>query len=40
MRTGARVPVAALVDGYYAELRQRGARRWDTSGLVEVLRKI
>ena len=37
-RNGARLPVTALVDGYYAELQQSGGRRWDTSSLIEVLR--
>ena len=38
-RNGARVPVAALVDSYYAQLQQRGGRRWDTSSIIEALRE-
>ena len=38
-RNGARVPVTALVDGYYARLQEMGGRRWDTSSIIEVLRK-
>ena len=38
-RNGARVPVATLVDSYYAQLQQRGGRRWDTSSIIEVLRE-
>lgn len=37
-RTGARLPVAALVDQFYAEVEQLGGRRWDTSSLIELLR--
>lgn len=37
-RTGARLPVAALVDQFYAEIEQRGGERWDTSSLIELLR--
>jgi 3-hydroxyisobutyrate dehydrogenase-like beta-hydroxyacid dehydrogenase len=35
---GARLPVAELVDGLYAELQRRGAGRLDTSSLVSLLR--
>ncbi|MBK8961020.1 MAG: NAD(P)-dependent oxidoreductase [Proteobacteria bacterium] len=38
-RNGARVPVTALVDGYYAEVQKLGGRRWDTSSIIEALRK-
>ncbi|MEM9710913.1 MAG: NAD(P)-dependent oxidoreductase, partial [Actinomycetota bacterium] len=38
-RNGAEVPVARLVDGYYAELVERGGARWDTSSLVRRLRE-
>ena len=31
---GARLPVAALVDQFYAELQAMGGRRWDTSSLA------
>ncbi len=37
-RNGARVPVTALVDGYYAQLQQHGGGCWDTSSIIEVLR--
>lgn len=36
-RNGARLPVAALVDQFYAEVVARGGRRWDTSSLVHLL---
>jgi 3-hydroxyisobutyrate dehydrogenase-like beta-hydroxyacid dehydrogenase len=35
---GARVPVAALVDQFYASVQARGGRRWDTSSLITLLR--
>jgi 3-hydroxyisobutyrate dehydrogenase-like beta-hydroxyacid dehydrogenase len=35
---GARLPVTALVDQFYAELQARGDRRLDTSSLVKRLR--
>jgi 3-hydroxyisobutyrate dehydrogenase len=37
-RNGARVPVAALVDQFYATIQARGGNRWDTSSLVTLLR--
>jgi 3-hydroxyisobutyrate dehydrogenase len=37
-RNGARVPVAALVDQFYAAVQARGGSRWDTSSLVTLLR--
>jgi len=37
-RIGARLPLAALVDQFYAQVEQRGGRRWDTSSLVQLLR--
>ncbi|MGE5538629.1 MAG: NAD(P)-dependent oxidoreductase [Gemmatimonas sp.] len=37
-RNGARLPVAALVDQFYAAVQERGGRRWDTSSLIAVLR--
>ena len=37
-RNGARVPVAALVDQFYATVQARGGSRWDTSSLVTLLR--
>ncbi len=36
-RNGARLPVAALVDQFYAQVQARGGRRWDTSSLVHLL---
>ncbi len=33
-RVGAAVPVAKLVDGYYAEVQAVGGARWDTSSLI------
>ena len=37
-RNGARLPVTALVDQFYADLQQMGGRRWDTSSLIKRLR--
>lgn len=37
-RNGARLPVAALVDQFYADVQQMGGRRWDTSSLIKRLR--
>lgn len=37
-RNGARLPVARLVDSYYAELVSAGGARWDTSSLIRRLR--
>ena len=31
---GARLPVTALVDQFYAQVQPRGGRRWDTSSLM------
>ena len=38
-RNGAKVDVAALVDGYYAEVQKMGGSRWDTSSLIARLNK-
>jgi 3-hydroxyisobutyrate dehydrogenase-like beta-hydroxyacid dehydrogenase len=38
-RNGARLPVTALVDQFYAELQAQGGSRWDTSSLVRLLRQ-
>jgi 3-hydroxyisobutyrate dehydrogenase-like beta-hydroxyacid dehydrogenase len=38
-RLGGRLPVAALVDQFYAQVVQRGGKRWDTSSLVQLLRE-
>ncbi len=35
---GARLPVAALVDQFYAEVQDLGGGRWDTSSLIRLLR--
>ena len=37
-RNGARLPVAALVDQFYAAIQARGGNRWDTSSLMALLR--
>ena len=37
-RNGARLPVTALVDQFYADVQQMGGKRWDTSSLVKRLR--
>ena len=39
-RNGARVPVTALVDQFYADVQQMGGNRWDTSSLIQRLRKV
>ncbi|MBM4197509.1 MAG: NAD(P)-dependent oxidoreductase [Gammaproteobacteria bacterium] len=38
-RNGADLPVAALVDRYYAEIQAQGGGRWDTSSLIRRLRR-
>jgi 3-hydroxyisobutyrate dehydrogenase-like beta-hydroxyacid dehydrogenase len=38
-RNGASLPVATIVDGYYAEVQQMGGSRWDTSSLIARLNK-
>ncbi|HSV52061.1 MAG TPA: NAD(P)-dependent oxidoreductase [Burkholderiaceae bacterium] len=37
-RNGARLPVTALVDQFYADVQQMGGSRWDTSSLVKRLK--
>jgi len=37
-RNGARLPVTALVDQFYADVQQLGGGRWDTSSLIKRLR--
>jgi 3-hydroxyisobutyrate dehydrogenase-like beta-hydroxyacid dehydrogenase len=37
-RNGARLPVAALVDQFYADVQALGGPRWDTSSLIRRLR--
>jgi len=36
-RNGARLPVTALVDQFYAEVQRRGGGRYDTSSLMKLL---
>ncbi len=36
---GAKLPVAALVDQFYAEVQGMGGRRWDTSSLIARLQR-
>ncbi len=36
---GASLPVAALVDQFYADVQAAGGGRWDTSSLIQRLRK-
>jgi 3-hydroxyisobutyrate dehydrogenase-like beta-hydroxyacid dehydrogenase len=38
-RNGATLPVAALIDQFYAEIEGAGGARWDTSSLVDRLRR-
>ncbi len=38
-RNGARLPVTALVDQFYAAVQARGGGRWDTSSLIQLLMK-
>jgi 3-hydroxyisobutyrate dehydrogenase-like beta-hydroxyacid dehydrogenase len=38
-RNGARLPIAALVDQFYADVQAMGGRRWDTSSLIARLDK-
>jgi 3-hydroxyisobutyrate dehydrogenase-like beta-hydroxyacid dehydrogenase len=38
-RNGAPLPLAALVDQFYADLQAQGGGRWDTSSLIRRLRK-
>jgi 3-hydroxyisobutyrate dehydrogenase-like beta-hydroxyacid dehydrogenase len=37
-RNGARLPVTALVDQFYADVQAQGGKRWDTSSLIKRLR--
>jgi 3-hydroxyisobutyrate dehydrogenase len=38
--TGARLPVTALVDQFYADVQAMGGRRWDTSSLIARLGRL
>ena len=35
---GARLPITALVDQFYAQIQAAGGQRWDTSSLISLLR--
>lgn len=37
-RNGARLPITALIDQFYADVQAMGGRRWDTSSLIRRLR--
>jgi 3-hydroxyisobutyrate dehydrogenase len=37
-RNGARLPVTALVDQFYADVQAAGGKRWDTSSLITRLK--
>jgi len=38
-RNGSRLPVTALVDQFYGDVQEMGGNRWDTSSLIQRLRK-
>ncbi len=38
-RTGAHIPVAALVDQFYSQVQNMGGSRWDTSSLIALLQR-
>jgi len=38
-RNGARLPVTALVDQFYAQVQAMGGNRWDTSSLIALLER-
>src|SRR5574337_526706 len=37
-RNGARLPVTALLDQFYADIQNQGGGRWDSSSLIRRLR--
>ena len=39
-KLGARMPLTALVDQFYADVAAMGGTRWDTSSLIERLRRV
>ena len=39
-KNGALLPMAMLVDQFYAHVQQRGGGRWDTSSLIQLLQKM
>ncbi len=38
-RNGARLPMTEVIEGWYGELQDMGGGRWDTSSLIERLRR-
>jgi 3-hydroxyisobutyrate dehydrogenase len=38
-RSGAHLPLTALVDQFYSEVQKMGGRRWDTSSLIALLQR-
>ncbi len=38
-KNGARLPVTALIDQFYAQIQNRGGSRWDTASLMNLLAK-
>ena len=38
-RNGSPVPITEIIDGYYAEVQEMGGNRWDSSGLIALLKK-
>ena len=38
--TGASLPITALVDQFYKDVQKLGGGRWDTSSLIQRLRKM
>jgi 3-hydroxyisobutyrate dehydrogenase len=38
-RSGATLPVTALVDQFYGKVQRMGGKRWDTSSLIALLQK-
>ena len=39
-RAGASLPLTALIDQFYSDVQNLGGGRWDTSSLIERLRKL
>lgn len=39
-RIGSQIPVAALVDQFYADVQEMGGNRWDTSSLIVRLKRV
>jgi 2-hydroxy-3-oxopropionate reductase len=38
-KNGAKLPIGALVDQFYAEVQAMGGKRWDTSSLIARLER-